>query len=330
MEVQDTGYVSPYARTSVYGRSEEKRQEEQRQREAKVAVYSVVKESYTKEDFMDEAYIPVEKYDQMVSRLARKKNIILQGAPGVGKSFLAKRLAYSLIGKKDEEKVAMVQFHQSYAYEDFVMGFRPNEQGGFDLEKGVFYSFCRKAKDHPNEPYFFIIDEINRGNLSKIFGELLLLIEVDKRSKKYAMPTTYSKELFYIPENLFIIGLMNTADRSLALMDYALRRRFSFIEIEPAFGKAFNKYMAQFEGTKLSRVIDVVMQINQDITNDEALGRGFRIGHSYFSNLHDASDEELMDIVECELAPLIEEYWVENPKKIVAYVKQLREAILYD
>ena len=329
MEVQDTGYVSPYARTSVYGRSE-KRQEEQRQREAKVAVYSVVKESYTKEDFMDEAYIPVEKYDQMVSRLARKKNIILQGAPGVGKSFLAKRLAYSLIGKKDEEKVAMVQFHQSYAYEDFVMGFRPNEQGGFDLEKGVFYSFCRKAKDHPNEPYFFIIDEINRGNLSKIFGELLLLIEVDKRSKKYAMPTTYSKELFYIPENLFIIGLMNTADRSLALMDYALRRRFSFIEIEPAFGKAFNKYMAQFEGTKLSRVIDVVMQINQDITNDEALGRGFRIGHSYFSNLRDASDEELMDIVECELAPLIEEYWVENPKKIVAYVKQLREAILYD
>lgn len=313
----------------TYGKASEPSHEQTMSEEEQEAVYSVVKEVYTKEDFMNEAYIPEEKYDQMVSRLARKKNIIMQGAPGVGKSFLAKRLAYSLIGRKDEDKVAMVQFHQSYAYEDFVMGFRPNEKGGFDLEKGIFYSFCRKAKDHPDSPYFFVIDEINRGNLSKIFGELMLLIEVDKRSKKYAMPTTYSKELFYIPENLFIIGLMNTADRSLALMDYALRRRFSFIEIEPAFGKAFNKYTSKFKGTKLDNVINVVMQINEDITNDEALGRGFRIGHSYFSNLTDASDEELMDIVECELAPLIEEYWVENPKKIVAYIKQLREAIIY-
>ena len=315
-------YNSPYART--------KTKEKHMTEEEENALYSVAKAPYSREDFLNEAYIPVEKYEQMVSRLARKKNIIMQGAPGVGKSFLAKRLAYSLIGKKDEEKVAMVQFHQSYAYEDFVMGFRPNESGGFCLEKGIFYSFCRKAKDHPDSPYFFIIDEINRGNLSKIFGELLLLVEADKRDKKYAMPTTYSKELFYIPDNLYIIGLMNTADRSLALMDYALRRRFSFIEIEPAFGPCFKKYMDQFLGTKLERVINVVMQINEEITKDEALGRGFRIGHSYFANLKEADDEELMDIIECELIPLIEEYWVENPRKVMAYSKDLREAVLYD
>ena len=318
----DESYISPYAKASSYQKASVETQKE--------LIYAVEKVPYSPQDFLEEVYIPAQKYNQMVSRLARKKNIILQGAPGVGKSFIAKRLAYSLIGKKDEDKVAMVQFHQSYAYEDFVMGFRPNEKGGFDLEKGIFYSFCRQAHDHPKQPYFFIIDEINRGNLSKIFGELLLLIEADKRDKKYAMATTYSKELFYIPSNLYIIGLMNTADRSLALMDYALRRRFSFIEIEPAFGHEFNRYTAQFKGTKLDRVLDVVMQINEDITSDEALGRGFRIGHSYFANLSGASDEELMEIIVCELVPLLEEYWVENPKKIVAYTKLLKEAVLYD
>ncbi len=320
MQEPTSVYHSPYARSHS---------QKQNVEEEENALYSVVKAPYSREDFLNEAYIPVEKYEQMVSRLMRKKNIIMQGAPGVGKSFLAKRLAYSLIGKKDEEKVAMVQFHQSYAYEDFVMGFRPNESGGFYLEKGIFYSFCRKAKDHPDVPYFFIIDEINRGNLSKIFGELLLLVEADKRDKKYAMPTTYSKELFYIPDNLYIIGLMNTADRSLALMDYALRRRFSFIEIEPAFGPCFKKYTDKFLGTKLNSVLEVVMRINEEITKDEALGRGFRIGHSYFANLQQADDAELMEIIECELIPLLEEYWVENPRKVIAYSKELREAVYY-
>ena len=300
------------------------------ERDENQALYAAAKARYTKTQFLNQVFITEEKYDQIVSRLLKKKNIILQGAPGVGKSFLAKRLAYSILGKRDEDRVAMIQFHQSYAYEDFIMGYRPTAQGGFQLEKGVFYSFCRRAKDHPDEPYFFIIDEINRGNLSKIFGELFLLIEIDKRGKKFAMPTTYSKELFYIPENLHIIGLMNTADRSLALIDYALRRRFSFIDIEPAFGQGFNRYMERFAHTKLSRVIDVIMSINETIEYDETLGKGFKIGHSYFCNLTDGSDKELLEIIDFEIVPLLEEYWIEDQERVRAYADELRGAVYYD
>lgn len=306
------------------------RNKEQEERDENQALYAAAKARYTKTQFLNQVFITEAKYDQIVSRLLKKKNIILQGAPGVGKSFLAKRLAYSILGKRDEDRVAMIQFHQSYAYEDFIMGYRPTAQGGFQLEKGVFYSFCRRAKDHPDEPYFFIIDEINRGNLSKIFGELFLLIELDKRGKKFAMPTTYSKELFYIPENLHIIGLMNTADRSLALIDYALRRRFSFIDIEPAFGQGFNRYMERFAHTKLSRVIDIIMSINEIIEHDETLGKGFKIGHSYFCNLTDGSDEELLEIIDFEIVPLLEEYWVEDAERVRAYADELRGAVYYD
>ena len=170
----------------------------------------------------------------MVGALESKKNIILQGAPGVGKTFISKRLAYSIMGVKDVERVMMVQFHQSYSYEDFIMGYRPSSNG-FVLKTGAFYNFCKKAQDDTDNKYFFIIDEINRGNLSKIFGELFVLLEADKRGSRNKLQLLYSDELFYIPENVYIIGMMNKADRSLAMMDYALRRRFSFIDIAPGF-----------------------------------------------------------------------------------------------
>ena len=134
-----------------------------------------------------------EEYEILKRLLLKKKNLILQGPPGVGKTFAARRLAYSIMQVKDSERVMMVQFHQSYSYEDFIMGFRPTKEGGFELVPGPFYEFCKKAKDDLDNDYFFIIDEINRGNMSKIFGELLMLIETDKRGESIRLSITLNE-----------------------------------------------------------------------------------------------------------------------------------------
>lgn len=178
---------------------------------------------YTPQDFLHDVYLSEENYNTVKNLLTRKKNIILCGPPGVGKTYMAQRLAYSIIGSKDKTRIKTIQFHQNYSYEDFILGYRPSENG-FVIKPGPFYDFCRKAESDPAQPYFFIIDEINRGNLSKIFGELLMLIEADKRGQEVEI--LYSGTPFSVPENLYIIGMMNTSDRSLAMMDYALRRRF--------------------------------------------------------------------------------------------------------
>ncbi len=191
--------------------------------------------SYTKEDFLSEVFISEEKYNLLINLLERKN---------VGKTFAAKRLAYSIIGEKNENQIEFVQFHQNYSYEDFIMGYKPTENN-FELRTGIFYNFCKKAEENPDQKFFFIIDEINRGNLSKIFGELLMLIEADKRGKEKMKLAYRPEENFSVPENLFIIGMMNTADRSLAIIDYALRRRFSFFEMNPAFDSdGFKKYQS--------------------------------------------------------------------------------------
>ena len=284
---------------------------------------------YTKEDFLSEVYINEEAYDTLVDVLRYKMNIILQGAPGVGKTFVAKRLAYSIMGVKDVDRVMMVQFHQSYSYEDFIMGFRPS-QSGFELKKGAFYNFCRKAAEDGGNDYFFIIDEINRGNLSKIFGELFMLVENDKRGSRNKLQLLYSDELFYIPENVYIIGMMNTADRSLAMMDYALRRRFDFIDLKPAFeSKQFKAYKDYLNNRKFDSLIRCVESLNERIAADDSLGDGFCIGHSYFCNLKpdELDDRKLSNIVEYELIPMLKEYWFDEPVKVNEWSDNLRSAI---
>ncbi|AGN16993.1 AAA family ATPase [Methanobrevibacter sp. AbM4] len=224
---------------------------------------------YTKENFLEESFISEEMYDNLVNLIRYKMNVIIEGAPGVGKTFTSKRLAYSIIGVKDKERVELIQFHQSYSYEDFIMGYRPT-QNGFSLENGVFYNFCKKAEADEENDYFFIIDEINRGNLSKIFGELFMLIEKDKRGNKVRL--LYNGELFSIPKNLYIIGLMNTADRSLAMIDYALRRRFAFYTLKPAFdSENFIEYQKSLNNPKFDNVINLVKELNDEIKNDEVL-----------------------------------------------------------
>ena len=201
-------------------------------REENPIVTASSSDAYTKDDFLNEVYMTEERYETLVNVLRNKKNIILQGAPGVGKTFAARRLAWSMMGEKDDSRIEFVQFHQNYSYEDFMMGYKPVEDG-FELKYGIFYRFCQKAANQPDKEFFFIIDEINRGNMSKIFGELLMLIEKDYRGTK--MTLAYNGLPFSVPKNLYIIGMMNTADRSLAMNEYALRRRYSIYEIEPGY-----------------------------------------------------------------------------------------------
>lgn len=288
---------------------------------------------YTKKDFLNDVFITEPEYDKLRSLVLRKKNIILQGAPGVGKTFSAKRLAYSIIGEKNDNRICMVQFHQNYSYEDFIMGYRPNDNGGFELQSGVFFNFCERCKENPDKPYFFIIDEINRGNLSKIFGELLMLIETDKRGEKHKLNLVYGGTAFYIPENLHIIGMMNTADRSLAMIDYALRRRFSFYTMQPAFENAdkngFDDYTADIQCELYHSVIAKIRELNNAIFKDSTLGKGFEIGHSYFApeNKTDIDDEWVRGVVEYEIIPLIEEYWFDDDKKVDEWTKALYQVL---
>ena len=279
-------------------------------------------ETYSKEDFLSEVYMTSEKYDSLKGLLLNKKNIILQGAPGVGKTFAAKRLAYSIMGVKDESRVEFIQFHQNYSYEDFIMGYKPSGEG-FELQNGIFYKFCQKASNNQEIPYFFIIDEINRGNMSKIFGELLMLIEKDYRGNR--MTLAYNGLPFSVPKNVYIIGMMNTADRSLALIDYALRRRFSFFAMEPGFSsEGFRLYLDSFNDDTFYALIEKVKELNFEIAKDSSLGSGFCIGHSYFCGQDECTDEWMQSVVEYDILPMLEEYWFDEPAKIQKWQNILR------
>lgn len=283
-----------------------------------------INENYTKEKFLEEVFVTENDYIKLRNLLLRKKNLILQGAPGVGKTFAAKRLAYAIMGEKDDSRVMQVQFHQNYSYEDFVMGYKPNENGGFNLNYGIFHKFCRRASIDKERPYFFIIDEINRGDLSKIFGELLMLIESDYRDKPIQL--SYNDETFAVPSNIYIIGMMNTADRSLAMIDYALRRRFSFFEMKPGFETdSFNNYILGWSSPKLRSLIKAIIELNEVISDDDSLGSGFCIGHSYLCNFDNGYD--LDSIVEYDIIPMLREYWFDNDERFNQEAQKLRNAL---
>lgn len=272
--------------------------------------------SYTKKDFLSEVYMSENQYDRLSGVLLNKMNLILQGAPGVGKTFTAKRLAYSLMGEKDDSRIEFVQFHQNYSYEDFVMGYRPSGDS-YELKYGIFYQFCKKAENHRDKKFFFIIDEINRGNLSKIFGELLMLIEKDYRGTKATL--AYNGMPFSVPKNLYIVGMMNTADRSLAMIDYALRRRFSFFEMAPAFeSKGFKEYQHSLDNRTFNELISEIVKLNGEISRDKSLGKGFCIGHSYFcgKTKETCTNEWMQSVVNYDILPMLSEYWFDDDTKV--------------
>lgn len=283
-------------------------------REENPIVEETKTETYTEDDFLEDVYMSEERYEQLVAVLRNKKNIILQGAPGVGKTFCANRLAWSMMGEKDDSRIEFVQFHQNYSYEDFMMGYKPAGEG-FELKYGVFYRFCQKAANQPDKEFFFIIDEINRGNMSKIFGELLMLIERDYRGTKATL--AYNGLSFSAPKNLYIIGMMNTADRSLAMIDYALRRRFSFFEMEPGFdSEGFVAYQKSLDNEVLDELVARVKELNAEIARDRSLGRGFCIGHSYFCGRDVADEEWLREVVDYDILPMLTEYWFDDEAKL--------------
>ncbi|QMS85116.1 AAA family ATPase [Candidatus Xianfuyuplasma coldseepsis] len=279
-------------------------------------------EPYGTEDFLDEVYISKEQFLALKELLKNKLNIILQGAPGVGKTFIAKRLAYAMMEQKDVSRIEFIQFHQNYSYEDFIMGYKPMGEG-FELVNGIFYKFCMKAANNPNKSYFFIIDEINRGNMSKIFGELLMLIEKDYRNSKATL--AYNGMSFSVPANVHLIGMMNTADRSLAMIDYALRRRFSFYEMSPGFDSdGFKRYQKSLDNETFDDLIGKITELNQEITKDKSLGRGFNVGHSFFCGQKICTEEWMRQVIEFDIIPMLNEYWFDDDTKVRKWENILR------
>jgi hypothetical protein len=284
---------------------------------------------------MEGLFLDRASYVEIFDLLKQRQNIILQGPPGVGKTFMVKRLAYTLMGERAPERVRMVQFHQSYTYEDFIQGYRPTSDAGFQRTDGTFYEFCERAKKDADNEYVFIIDEINRGNLSKIFGELMMLIEPDKRGDEWQVPLQYAhseEDTFFVPRNVYLIGMMNTADRSLAMVDYALRRRFAFVDLEPQFNDKFREYLGEMgvSDSVVSRIVTRMRALNEEIAADRtALGPGFRIGHSYFvpRDEGDYGDDWYRRVIKYEIAPLLEEYWFDDHDRVEQHVQMLMAGV---
>lgn len=283
-------------------------------------------QQYTKFDFEREVFGT--NVIELIEILEYKKNIILQGAPGVGKTYTARRLAYAMMGFKDDSRLLQVQFHQSYTYEDFIKGLRPTEDGGFKFEEGPFYKICKQAEnDAEHKPYYVIIDEINRGNMSKILGEMFSLIEKDHRNETIQLK--YGGEQFSVPDNLYIIGTMNTADRGLIMLDYALRRRFAFITVEPAYkSQGFRQLLAQSDNLKFNKIARKIIDLNKEICEDDMLGPGFQIGHSYFCLGRKITDQDLEHIITYEIMPLLAEYWYDDADGKIEAWKEKFQVIL--
>lgn len=293
---------------------------------------------YSVEDILkDGCFLERAEIDRLLDRLRTKKNLILQGPPGTGKTWLAKRLAFALMGQKDDSKLRAVQFHPNLSYEDFVRGWRPTGEGKLSLADGVFMEAIKAASKDPSSKFVVVIEEINRGNPAQIFGELLTLLEVGKRTPNEALELCYPdadgrRRPVHIPENLYVVGTMNIADRSLALVDLALRRRFAFVGLEPRLGQVWREWVVKECAVDPGLVADIerrIAELNDQIAADARLGKQFRIGHSYVTPAHrlEAGDTKrwFQQVVETEIGPLLDEYWFDAPDEAQKAIARLTQ-----
>jgi 5-methylcytosine-specific restriction protein B len=328
---QDQGQAAEQQAEDLYTGSETSLQSSAALAAEPSASYAIASPAYTKTQALAELFITDNELEAALAGLRRRRALLLQGPPGTGKTYLARRLAWLLLGTQDESPIELVQFHPSYGYEDFMLGFRPGAKGQFQLVQGVLPLLCQRAAEDPSQPYFLLIDELNRGNVARIFGELLLLLEPDKRGPAHALRLPYAPPgapRFFVPENLYVIGTLNLADRSLAPLDYALRRRFAFVGMTPQFGPALRELL---EANQMpTQLIDLLLErmtaLNHVIAADPELGADFEIGHSYFCAPPTQPAEAsawLRLIFEQEIGPLLADYWREQPDKAAAQLRRL-------
>ncbi len=280
----------------------------------------------------DGCFLDEDILEAMLERLRTKRNLILQGPPGTGKTWLAKKLAYALIGRKDDSKVRPMQFHPNLSYEDFVRGWRPEGNGRLELVDGPFLQVVEDARNDLDNDYVMVVEEINRGNPASIFGEMLTLLEADKRNPDEALALAYPRdcprepvERVYIPPNVYVIGTMNLADRSLAMVDLALRRRFAFFDLEPMLNDTWREWVNEQCGIDdgfLAGIAQRINSLNEEIAADRNLGRHFRIGHSFVTpppgKPIEDPEEWFEHVVKTEIVPLLHEYWFDDPDKVTA------------
>ena len=284
-----------------------------------------VREYSLQQIISDGCFLSQPKLEMILSRLRFKKNLILQGPPGTGKTWLAKKLAFALIGRRDESRVRRFQFHPNMSYEDFIRGYRPDGEGRLTLIDGPFLKMVNDARSDPDNSYVMVIEEINRGNPAQIFGEMLTLLEADKRGPDEALELSYSQprdEPVHVPPNVYVIGTMNLADRSIAMVDFALRRRFVFVDLEPVFDERWRKWVHEKFGLGMVFLGDIgrrMTALNERISDDRSLGPQFRIGHSVViptpGTLTRNQVEWFKEVVETEIGPLLDEYWFDDTQK---------------
>ena len=294
---------------------------------------TILSEPYFVDNILDDGcFLEQARLEEILEHFQLKKNLILQGPPGTGKTWLARKLAFALMGERNESKVQAVQFHPNLSYEDFVRGWRPSGDGRLDLMDGPFLAMIEAARGDLDSDYVMVIEEINRGNPAQVFGEMLTLLEADKRNEAEALALSYRRsndERVYIPDNVYVIGTMNMADRSLALVDLAFRRRFAFEELEPVFGQPWRDWVSEHCGIDaqfLANVERKLTTLNQQIADDRSLGRQFRVGHSYVTPSAVITDPLawFARVVEREIGPLLDEYWFDSPET----AQQAKSALL--